>query len=572
MNARSRTLICFAALCAAAPAFADATIRRSVTTSAQGTPLQHIIIIMQENRSFDNYFGTYPGADGIPAGTCIPYNPAKPSAGCITPFHDPHDVNAGGPHGAADAFADLDNGVSGARMDGFVLRQGREKVSGSCNSLSPGSICQLGADGKNRHDAAGYHTADEISNYWTYAQHFVLQDRLFEGVRGWSGAAHLQLLSEWSAKCSDPHNAMTCQSTSAPTAPSPSTQYPWVNLMQLMDLYGVTWKYYIARGSEPDCDDDASDCAPVLGQSAQVPSFWNPVPFFAWVKVQGAAYLSAHDADVDQFLVDVQNNTLPQVAWIVPNGEVSEHSPYGITAGVDYVTSLVNAVMQSAAWSSSAIFISWDDWGGFYDHVVPPNVDTNATAYPIQGFGLRVPGLMISPYARAGLIDHQLLGFDSYATLIENLFVGGKRLDPVALKNPDNRPTIRDALTSASFPDGHNEPIGDLINEFDFTQSPIPALVLSTLIPPGLLAQCGPNPGAACTLPTVTLTWDPVGAPGTPVTYHVQRDGAELAQCLGTALFCVDTPGSGRHLYRAYTIHQNGVVSPLSAAAEADVP
>jgi phospholipase C len=117
--------------------------------------------------------------------------------------------------------------------------------------------------------------------------------------------------------------------------------------------------------------------------------------------------------------------------------------------------------MQGPDWDSTAIFLTWDDWGGFYDHVVPPRVDHN-------GYGIRVPGLLISPWARAGTIDHQTLSFDAYLKLIEDLFLGGQRLDPKTDGRPDSRPTVRE-----------DEPIlGDLLNEFDFTQGPLPPLVL----------------------------------------------------------------------------------------------
>ncbi len=220
------------------------------------------------------------------------------------------------------------------------------------------------------------------------------------------------------------------------------------------------------------------------------------------------------------------------------------------------------------------VFLTWDDWGGFYDHVAPPNVDTNPTEQSIQGFGLRVPGIMISPYARAGTIDHQLLSFDSYATFIEDLFMGGTRLDPAALGLPDSRPTIRDALTSATFADGHSEPIGNLMNEFDVSQAPLPPLILSAHIPSGIKVNCGRNVGRVCTRRTVVVSWVPVGdaADAGSFVYHVQRDGIEVPSCVGNATTCTDMPGSGAHLYRAYSVGRGGAASRPSAAAEADVP
>jgi phospholipase C len=126
-----------------------------------------------------------------------------------------------------------------------------------------------------------------------------------------------------------------------------------------------------------------------------------------------------------------------------------------------YVTSLVNAVMRGPDWHSTAIFLAWDDWGGFYDHVVPPVVDQN-------GYGLRVPAIVISPYAKHGYIDHQTLSFDAYVKFIEDDFLNGQRLDPKTDGRPDPRPTVRENVKI----------LGDLASDFDFTQAPRPPAVL----------------------------------------------------------------------------------------------
>ena len=140
---------------------------------------------------------------------------------------------------------------------------------------------------------------------------------------------------------------------------------------------------------------------------------------------------------------------------------MSEHPPSSVSAGQSFVTSVVNAAMKSPEWSSTAVFIGWDDWGGFYDHVAPPVVDQN-------GYGLRVPGLVISPYAKHGYVDHQTLSFDAYVKFIEDDFLGAQRLDPSTDGRPDGRPSVRE---NASV-------LGNLATEFDFTQPPRPALVL----------------------------------------------------------------------------------------------
>jgi phospholipase C len=172
--------------------------------------------------------------------------------------------------------------------------------------------------------------------------------------------------------------------------------------------------------------------------------------------------------------------SLPAVSWIVPNGTVSEHPPASIGAGQAWVTGLVDAVMDGPDWTTSAIFLSWDDWGGFYDHVVPPLVDG-------AGYGLRVPGLVISPYARPGFIDHQTLSFDAYLKFIEDDFLNGARLDPATDGRPDPRPGVREVAPI----------LGDLQAEFDFSQPPLAPLVLPRYPGPGPSSiEQGGRPGS----------------------------------------------------------------------------
>jgi phospholipase C len=574
------------ALAAAMGCFTQPARAANVRGRNNPTPIQHVIIIMQENRSFDTYFGTFPGADGPPQGTCVPLDPAQPNGACAAPFHDPHDVNAGGPHGAKFSQYDADDGLNSFKMDGFVNAQTID-LSHLCtgsearaNKILPPRQkgCSAFVPGGERHDVMGYHTDAELPNYWAYAKNFVLQDAMFEGMRGWSLAAHLDLISEWSAECKNPTDVSTCVSNPIGYAPNGTqVEYPWVNLPQLLDLNGVSWKYYLGNGEEPDCNDDEMTCAPEV-QTNGVNTLWNPAPGFAYVEAQGAAYLQMHNPPFDQFLVDIKNGTLPQVSWVIPSKEFSEHPASSITAGMEYVTSLVNAVMQSPYWANTAIFINWDDWGGFYDHVAPPVVDMDPGLYPVLGFGFRTPGLLVSAYAKPGYIDHSVLGTDSYATFIENLFMGGARLDPVKLGEPDARPDIRDELTSITFPDGSIKPVGNLMDEFDFNQSPNPPLVLSTHIPTEPIISCGstdPNNPQTCGKAKVKVAWKSVAGgnvPG-PFTYQVLRDGTAVPECLTAKTVCFDKTGApGVHIYTIYSIDQYNVVSPPSAGAEADIP
>ena len=167
---------------------------------------------------------------------------------------------------------------------------------------------------------------------------------------------------------------------------------------------------------------------------------------------------------------------LPNVSWITPNKEVSEHPPSLISTGQAYVTTLINAIMRSPCWDSTAIFLSWDDFGGFYDHVVPPQVDK-------LGYGVRVPGLVISPYAKAGYIDHQQLSHDAYLKFIEDDFLNGERLNPATDGRPDPRPDVREEAPG----------LGNLLSDFNFEQPPRPAVLLSPHPPPGPASE---PPGA----------------------------------------------------------------------------
>ncbi len=309
----------------------------------------------------------------------------------------------------------------------------------------------------------GYHDAREIPNYWTYAQDFVLQDRMFEPNASWSLPEHLFMVSEWSARCSVPGDPMSCvNQLQNPGRIRPS--YAWTDLTYLLHKHSVSWKYYVAQGTQPDCEDDQATCT-TLPQTVGTPEIWNPLPWFTTVKQDGQL---GNIQTIGSFYSDAKAGKLPAVSWVVPNGKVSEHPPALVSEGQKYVTTLINAIMSSPDWSSTAIFLSWDDWGGFYDHVVPPTVDQN-------GYGLRVPGIVISPYARSGFIDHQTLSFDAYVKFIEDDFLGGQRLDPQTDGRPDPRPDVRE---NASI-------LGDLTQDFDFTQAPRAPVLLNPQPAPG---------------------------------------------------------------------------------------
>jgi phospholipase C/6-phosphogluconolactonase (cycloisomerase 2 family) len=439
----------------ALPCASAQTIHFKPSPSATAAPvpvsnglIQHIFIIMQENRSFDQYFGTYPGANGIlmdANGVPVRCVLDPLTHVCMRPYHSPRLVNYGGPHNESDAAADIDN----SQMDGFIAAAEDDRTSQCGTANAPGCV-------GTALDVMSYHTGREIPNYWAYAANFVLQDNLFESVASWSLPSHLFLVSGWAAYCKTPGDPMSCVSSFHGTTDA-AGQFDWTDITYLLYQNGISWKYYVEAGLEPDCETGEMECAPGT-QSSEYPGIWNPLPRFSDVMSDNQ---TGNIVPFDQFYIDARNGTLPQVAWIVPSVDDSEHPPSSIQTGQAYVTGIINTIMQSPNWASTAIFLSWDDWGGFYDHVTPPKVDGN-------GYGLRVPGIVISPYAKQGFVDHQPLSHDAYLKFIEDVFLSGQRLDPATDGRADSRPDVRE----------NADVLGDLINDFDFTQSPRPPLVL----------------------------------------------------------------------------------------------
>jgi phospholipase C len=463
----------------AVPSSSTSSSSSALTTSGSQSgagihKIQHVVVIMQENRSFDEYFGTYPGADGIPAAngkfTVCVTDPATKT--CQAPYHNADDVNGGGDHSAAAAASDIDGG----KMDGFIGVA--EKSVKACTDPQNPKCTHSTAP-----DVMGYHDAREIPNYWSYAQNFVLDDHFFEPVASWSLPDHEYMVSAWAATCksADPSTCKTDlvnypptvqqryvdQAIATGTAP---VQDAWTDVTYLLHKHSVSWGYYVETGTEPDCEDDSASCSQ-KAQDYKTPGIWNPLPLFTDVHDDGQL---GNIQPFENFMSSAKAGTLPAVSWITPSQPNSEHPPANIREGQAWVTNLVNAVMQGPDWSSTAIFLSWDDWGGFYDHVVPPTVDG-------QGYGLRVPTIVISPYAKKGVIDHQTLSHDAFLKFIEDDFLGGARLDPSTDGRPDPRPDVRETASQ----------LGDIAGDFDFTQAPRPPLVLSVTPPPGAASSIG---------------------------------------------------------------------------------
>jgi phospholipase C len=413
--------------------------------------IRHIVIIMQENRSFDSYFGTYRHADGIPglAGhrghvPCVP-DPGEP---CVRPFHDRQPGNLGGAYGSGSAPKEIDGG----KMDGFISQQ--EAKYGVTRTQ------------QYHDDVMGYHNGKEIPNYWTYARDFVLQDHMFGSVASWSLPSHLYMTSEWSAHCTTHNDPASCKNDSAqPGTPpgdggstGPAPIYAWTDLTYLLHQHHISWRYYIFKGTEPPCESDLTkSCSPVTNGSKSL-VIWYPLKWFDTVHND---HQTQNVESVSHLFAAAAAGKLPAVSWVAPSIAVSEHPPTPVRSGQTYVTGLINTLMRSPDWKSTAIFLTWDDWGGFYDHVVPPRVDAN-------GYGLRVPGLVISPYAKKGHIDHQILSFDAYVKFIEDDFLGGQRLNPKNDGRPDPRLDVREK----------KKILGNLVKDFNFNQTPRKPVIL----------------------------------------------------------------------------------------------
>jgi phospholipase C len=426
--------------------------------------IDHFLFIVQENRSFDHYFGTFPGADGIPTdengefAVCIPdkWQDGK----CVPPYVSTSLDQNGGPHNRPASIIN----VNGGKMDGFI--EALPYRANFCWVARDLPKCKdyLGPDGQP--DVMSVLDDRTLPNYWAYAEEFVLQDGMFAPVDSWTLPSHLFMISAWSAYCPDPNDPMSCRTDLDLSEPDrrwfygDQPKYAWTDVTFLLDEFGVEWRYFIGNDTcwdEPPCDRSERKGFETSYNRNPLPgftSFWN-----------GERADDARDnvRPVDEFLEAAETGDLPNVAWVAPVGNTSEH-PSGkstIRTGQAYVTRLINAVMEGPAWEKTAIFLAWDDWGGFYDHVEPPRVDK-------MGLGLRVPSMVISPYAKEGFIDENTYSFDSWLKMIEDRFMGGQRLDPETMSRPDSRPFVREEY----------EIYGDIANSFDFDQEPRAPFVL----------------------------------------------------------------------------------------------
>ncbi len=330
---------------------------------ATTTPIEHVVVLMQENHTFDNYFGTFPGADGTPDGTCIPNDPLQPSLGCVEPYHLESLRTVDLHHGSSIGI----KAFNGGRMDGFIAAQNERNL--------PGEV------------AMGYYDGRDLPLYWNLATEYVLADQFFSSVQGSSEANHFY----WVA-------------AQGPSGTIPENGWGFPTIFDRLQEAGVSWKFYV-QNYDPTIT--YRNRQPASDKAAQL--VWAPLLNFG--RFLDDPELNERIVNLDQYYVDLAAGTLPAVAYIVPSG-ASEHPPGDVSLGQVFATSLVTSLMRTRAWDSSLFMITWDDWGGWYDHVPPPAIDA-------FGYGYRVPTLFISPYARSGTIDSTVYDFTSVLKFIE---------------------------------------------------------------------------------------------------------------------------------------------------------
>lgn len=372
-------------------------------------PIKHIIIIDKENHSFDNMFGRFPGADGT---SLAMTSTGRRISLTHTPDHTLLDIG----HAGEAAVLAVDNG----RMDRF--------------DLLPGAIQngQIVADSQ-------YQQSD-IPNYWKYASTFTLDDHLFATIMGPSFPNHLVSVASTSGDTVDnPRgqlvHAWGCdagkQSVVSGIRPNGVRflTHPCFNFQALPDLLqsaGISWKYY----------------APPQYASGYV---WSTLDAIRHIRY--SPLWTTHVVNDNTFVSDVKSGHLPHVSWLVTDARQSDHPPASICVGEGWSVRMINAVMQSRYWKDTAIFLFWDDFGGFYDHVAPPRLSDIS-------LGPRVPSIVISPYARRHFIDHSPMDFNSVLRFIEDAF---------------HLPSLTAADRNAR----------SIRSSFDFSQTPSQPLVLT---------------------------------------------------------------------------------------------
>ena len=359
------------------------------------TPIQHVVTIVMENRAYDNYFGTYcqslgpycsSTGNGLAQGMCLPLDPLNPAGGCQPPFNFtakqfqvndmPHDYRSG-----ASAW-------NRGYMNNFF------RAEGSTTTF-------------------GHYNATTIPIYWDMAEEYASGDNFFAANLSYSLPNHWYLLagqapniSEFSyLKNTSDRNAYLAQADATPS------------VVDLLNQSSVSWRYYDYAL--------ASRSVAITGASwGSAYDYWNPLA----AKAESySGWLTTHFADRSQFLTDISSGTLPQASWLIPAANESDHPGYNLSYGESFVAQSVDAIEASPYWNSTAIFVIWDDYGGWYDHVAPPRLFSGLLSF-------RSPLLVISPYAKENYIGHQFTSFFSILRYTEWQFGIGclTRLDCTA--------------------------------------------------------------------------------------------------------------------------------------------
>jgi phospholipase C len=364
----SRRAIRSAAAGAAALVLAglSAGASQAATRDSAKTPIRNLVVMTQDQHSFDNYFGIRDGVDGIPSGVCVPVT-ALSSTPCVTPFL----LKASGlkPNLLATATAQ-EVSVAGGLMNGFVQAQTTPRTDGS------GSM--------------GYYSPSDLPVITQLADQGVLFDHWFSALPGAGIVNRLFAMS----------GAVTPDTDQVPAA-------GWTDLPVIFDRLqaaGVPWKVYVENYVPTLTVATAALRARRGGQVARV-------PLLALSRYENNPALMSHIADLGTYFSDLADGSLPAVSWIVTTSS-TERPPADPTAGQREVRNVVNALGESSAWPNSAFLLTYDSSGGWYDHVAPPTEQGAA-------LGLRVPTLLISPYATPGLVDHAQLDSASVLKFIE---------------------------------------------------------------------------------------------------------------------------------------------------------
>ncbi|HST50235.1 alkaline phosphatase family protein [Jatrophihabitans sp.] len=366
------------------------------------TPIEHFVYLLQGDRSFDNYFGTYPGADGIPPGTCQKRVVTGTDSGCVKPFP----LHGKTVQALGAGTVELDNQYDEGRMDGFVAAYQNQGRDGSA--------------------VMGYYDQRDLPTYWGLANRYVLFDRFFSATRSGERVNR----SYWVSGSAPP--------TGSPAAVA-ADYAKHLTIFDRLQAAGVDWKFYVQGYDPRQTYRTASRTTPTT-QPVRVPLLNYP-------RFLDDPALSSHIVDLSQYYRDLDSGQLPAVSYIASNGP-SERSARSIDSGQQLVTNLVGSLMVSSSWKSSAFLLSYDGSGGWFDHVKPPQVDS-------QGYGMRVPALLVSPYARPGSVNSTVLDYTSALAFIEDNW----KLAPLASRDAAATP-----ITAA----------------FDFGSAPRPADVRFT--------------------------------------------------------------------------------------------